>query len=75
VVFLVGEYMTKDPPDIITQAQLSVGSSLMENESMATRVCRLYMQGLQRRLALGGTIEPGPLIFKPDQLCVCHTYC
>jgi len=59
----------------ITQEQLSIGTDLMENASLARRVCKTYMQELQRRLTLGGTIEPGPLTFKSEQMLVCHTYC
>jgi hypothetical protein len=62
-------------PDIITQEQLSIGTDLMENVSMATRICKIYMQEIQRCMAFGGTIEPGPLTFRSEQMCVCHTYC
>lgn len=61
--------------DVITQEQLRIGTDLMENVSMATRICKVYMQDLQRRVAGGITIEPGPLTFRPDQMSVCHTYC
>lgn len=61
--------------DIITQEQLKIGSDLIENVSIATRICRIYMQDLQRRVVGGVTIEPGPLTFRPEQMSVCHTYC
>ena len=60
---------------IITQEQLRIGSDLIENVSIATRVCKIYMQELQRRVVDGVTIEPGPLTFRPEQMAVCHTYC
>jgi hypothetical protein len=62
-------------PDIITQEQLRIGTDLMENVAMATRICRIYMQEIHRRMACGVTIEAGPLTFRPDQMSVCHTYC
>lgn len=61
--------------DIITQEQLRIGSDLIENVSIATRICRIYMQDLQRRVVGGVTIEPGALTFRPEQMSVCHTYC
>ena len=67
--------MPKDSLDLITQEQLSIGTDLMENASLARRLCKTYMQELERRLTLGGTIEPGPLTFKSEQMSVCHTYC
>jgi hypothetical protein len=67
--------MSTDSVDIITQAQLSVGSDLMANAAMAAHISNTYMQDFKRRLALGGRIEPGPLTFKPEQMCVRHTYC
>lgn len=67
--------MPTDSPDMITQEQLRIGTDLMENVSMATRICKVYMQELQRRLAFGGTIEPGPLTFRSEQMSVCHTHC
>lgn len=62
-------------PDIITQEQLRIGTDLMENVSMATRICKIYMQELQHRVACGVIIELGPLTFRPEQMSVCHTYC
>ena len=62
-------------PDLITQEQLSIGTDLMENVSIAARICKIYMQELQHGLALGGTIEAGTLTFRSEQMCVCHTYC
>lgn len=61
--------------DIITQEQLRIGSDLMENLSIATRIWRIYTQELQRRVASGVPIEPGPLTFRSEQMSVCHTYC
>ena len=62
-------------PDIITQEQLRIGEDLVENVSMATRICRIYMQELEHRVAVGVRIEPGPLTFRSEQMSVCHTYC
>jgi hypothetical protein len=62
-------------PDIITQEQLRIGTDLIENVSMATRICKIYMQELQRRVAGGVIIEPGPLTFRLEHMSVCHTYC
>jgi len=67
--------MPSDSPDIITQEQLRIGADLIENVSVATRICRIYMQEIHRRVAGGIGIEPGPLTFRPDQMSVCHTYC
>ena len=67
--------MPTDSHDVITQEQLKIGTDLMKNASLAARVCKTYMQDLQRRLTLGGTIEPGPLTFESKQMSVCHTYC
>ena len=39
--------------DVITQAQLQLGMDLIENASRATRVCKTYMEDLQRRIASG----------------------
>ena len=60
---------------IITQEELSVGSNLMENVSLATRICKIYMDDLHRRLALGETIEPGPLTYKREMKRVCYAKC
>jgi hypothetical protein len=76
VVFrMESKWMPTDSHDLITQEQLRIGTDLMKNASLAARVCKTYMQDLQRRLTLGGTIEPGPLTFKSEQMFVCHTYC
>ena len=67
--------MSIDSFDIITQAELRIGTDLMENASMAARVCKTYMQELQSRLGSGGTVEQGQLIFDPERMRVCHTVC
>jgi hypothetical protein len=67
--------MFTDSLDIITQAELKIGTDLMENASIAARVCKTYMQELQSRLGLGGTVERGPLTFNPERMRVCHTEC
>ena len=61
--------------DIITQAQLRIGADLMENASIAARICKTYMQDLQKRLALGETLEPGKLSFNLQTMSVGHTVC
>jgi hypothetical protein len=61
--------------DTITQVQLQLGTDLMENVSMAARVCKTYMQELQRRVTLGNTIERGPLTFDFEKMRVCYTEC
>jgi len=65
--------MSADSPDIITQAELRIGTDLREIASQATRICKIYMRELQRHIALGGTIEQGPLTFKMGTISVCHT--
>ena len=67
--------MSLHPLDLVTQAQLAIGMELVENESMATRLRRTYMQELQARLAIGGLVEPGPLTFKSETMSVCHAIC
>jgi hypothetical protein len=54
--------------DIITQEQLRIGTDLMENLSIATRIWTIYMKQLQRHVAFGGTIEPGPLTFGSERI-------
>jgi hypothetical protein len=61
--------------DLITQAQLKVGADLTENMSVAARICKLYMQELQQRVALGEMIEPGTLTFNSQTMCVSRTVC
>jgi hypothetical protein len=63
-----GKQMPAVSHDIITQQQLKIGSELMENVSIATRVWRVYRKQLQRRVAFGGTIEPGPLTFGSERI-------
>lgn len=67
--------MFMDSLDIITQVELRIGMDLIENASTAARVCTTYMQELQSRLALGGTVERGPLTFSPERMRVDHTEC
>lgn len=67
--------MSTDLLDVITQVELRIGADLMENVSRATGVCKTYMQELQSRLALGGTVERGPLTFNPEEMRVRYTEC
>ena len=67
--------MPATSPDLITQEQLRIGKDLMENVSMATRICKMYMQEIQRRAVSGVATEPGPLSFRAEEMAVCHTYC
>jgi hypothetical protein len=67
--------MLTTPVDIVTQEQLRVGMDLMENASLAQHVSSNYMQELQGRLTLGGTLEPGPLSFNSERMSVCHSCC
>ena len=59
----------------ITQVQLQTGTDLMENVSIATRVCKIYRQELRRRVAWGETVERGPLTFDLDKMRVCYVVC
>jgi hypothetical protein len=59
----------------ITQAELQLGTALMENVTLATRVCKAYMQELQLRLASGEAIEQGKLTFKPEGMHVGYRVC
>lgn len=61
--------------DPITQVQLQLGTDLMENVSLAARVCKTYMQELQRRVTLGDVIERGPLTFDLEKMRVCYAEC
>jgi hypothetical protein len=67
--------MSANTRDTITQAELRIGTALMENVSMATRACKAYMQELQLRLASGETIEQGQLTFKAERMLVSYTVC
>ena len=50
--------------DVISQAELRKGAEFATGNSAAIRFVReLYMQALERRLADGALIEPGPLSF------------
>ena len=50
--------------DVISQAELRKGAEFTTESSSATRlVGELYMLALERRLADGAVIEPGPLSF------------
>ena len=50
--------------DVISQAELRKGATLTTGTSAAIRlICELYTQALERRLADGALIEPGPLSF------------
>jgi hypothetical protein len=55
-------YSTKK--DFISQGELRKGAELMNGTSSAVRLLReLYLDALQRRIARGAVIEPGPLCF------------
>ena len=50
--------------DLISQAELRKGAEFMIGASSAVRLVReLYLHALERRLARGAVIEPGPLSF------------
>ena len=52
--------------DLISQAELRKGAELMIGTSSAVCLVReLYLDALERRLAVGALIEPGPLGFVP----------
>jgi|ERR1051326_3610649 hypothetical protein len=60
------EKVMPHPPrkDFISQAELRKGAELMTGTSSAVRLLReLYLDALERRLAGGAAIEPGPLGF------------
>jgi hypothetical protein len=67
--------MPVNKSDIITQAQLRIGAQLMENASLAARICKTYMQDFHKRIALGETLEPGKLTFNLQTMSVGHTVC
>ena len=67
--------MSVNQVDLITQAHLRIGVDLMENASIATRICKAYMLDLQKRLALGEMLEPGVLTFNPQTMSVGHAIC
>jgi hypothetical protein len=49
---------------VISQAELRKGATLTTGTSAAIRlICELYTQALERRLADGAVIEPGPLSY------------
>ena len=50
--------------DFISQAELRKGAELLIGTSSAIRLVReLYLAALERRIARGAVIEPGPLDF------------
>jgi hypothetical protein len=50
--------------DLISQAELRKGAEFMIGTSSAVRLVReLYLDALERRIARGAVIEPGPLGF------------
>lgn len=50
--------------DLISQAELRRGAEFMIGNSSAVQLVReLYLDALERRLAGGARIEPGPLSF------------
>jgi len=50
--------------DFISQGELRKGAELMNGTSSAVRLlCELYLDALERRIARGAIIEPGPLGF------------
>jgi len=59
--------------DVISQAELRTGAEFTTGTSSATRlVGELYMLALERRLADGAVIEPGPLSFDSRVGVVCR---
>jgi hypothetical protein len=59
--------------DVISQAELRKGEELMTGTSSPVRLVReLYMCALERRLAYGALIEPGPLGFASRVGVVCR---
>ena len=53
--------------DLISQAELRKGAELMIGTSYASRLLReLYLVALERRIARGAAIDPGPLGFVPS---------
>jgi hypothetical protein len=64
--------LRKADKDVISQAELRKGEELMTGTSSAVRLVReLYMCALERRLADGALIEPGPLAFDSRVGVVC----
>ena len=64
--------MFKADKDVISQAELRKGAEWMTGNSSAVRLVReLYMCALERRLADGALIEPGPLGFDSRVGVVC----
>jgi hypothetical protein len=50
--------------DLISQAELRKGAEFMVGTSSAVRLIRqLYLDALERRMASGAVVEPGPLGF------------
>ena len=50
--------------DVISQAELRKGAEFMIGTSSAVRLVReLYLDALERRIARGAILEPGPLGF------------
>jgi hypothetical protein len=48
--------------DLISQAELRKGAEFMVETSSAVRLIRqLYLDALERRMARGAVVEPGPL--------------
>jgi hypothetical protein len=59
--------------DVISQAELRKGAEFTPSTSAATHLIReLYMMALERRLADGALIEPGPLSFISRVGVVCR---
>jgi hypothetical protein len=60
------ETLMSDPPgkDLISQAELRKGAEFMVGTSSAAQLVRqLYLDALERRMARGAVVEPGPLGF------------
>jgi hypothetical protein len=60
------ETLMSDRPskDLISQAELRKGAEFMIGTSSAVRLVRqLYLDALERRMARGAVVEPGPLGF------------
>jgi hypothetical protein len=59
--------------DVISQAELRKGAALTTGTSAAIRLIHeLYTQALERRLADGARIEPGPLSFDGRVGVICR---
>ena len=59
--------------DVISQAELRRGAEYMIGNSSAVQLVReLYLDALERRLAAGAGIEPGPLSFEQSVGVVCQ---